>query len=208
VKLLAVTVALVLATPASGAELLVVGRHGTLFGPHAVKAKRARAHGCRVPARTALAALLATDLRVRVRDYGGCAPGTLYVRSVEGQRERGRDGWVYKIAHDAAGIGAAEPSQRTRGHVLWFWCVSGRHGCQRTLEVRAARTGGDTVHVAVTAYDDNGKGIAAAGATVRCGDARALTGKDGTATLIAGASCRRVVATQKGRVRSFPERVA
>jgi hypothetical protein len=125
------------------------------------------------------------------------------VRSVAGQRERGRDGWVYKTGHDAPGVGAGEPSQRTRGHVLWFWCVNGRDGCQRTLEISARRVDPSTVRATVRAYDDNGKGVPAAGATVRCGEASALTGADGTATLIAGAECRRVVATQTGRVRSF-----
>jgi hypothetical protein len=203
VRVLAVTFALLLAAPASGAQLLVVGRDGTLFGPHAVTAKRTRAHGCRVPGRTALAALLAGRLEVRVRDYGGCDPGGLYVHAVAGQRERGRDGWVYKLGHDAPGIGAAEPSQRARGRVLWFWCRSGAHGCQRTLDASARRVDPSTVRVTVRAYDDNGKGVAAVGATVRCGQAEALAGPDGVATLVAGASCRHVVATQTGRVRSF-----
>jgi hypothetical protein len=202
---LAILLALVAAAPASGAELLVVGRGGTtLTGPKAVTAKRTRAHGCRVPARTALAALLASKLAVRVRDYGGCAPGGLYVRSVAGQNERGRDGWVYKLAHDTPGSSAAEPSQRTRGRVLWFWCVSGRHGCQRTLDAKATRTNADEVRVVVTAYDDNGKGIPAAGAHVRCGGVIATTREDGGVTLVAGRDCDRVVATQDGRVRSFP----
>ncbi|MEA2124284.1 MAG: hypothetical protein QOI80_1066, partial [Solirubrobacteraceae bacterium] len=99
---------LTLAPPAGAAELLVVGRSGTLFGPHAVKAKRTRAHGCRVAARTPLAALLASGLKVKVRDYGACAPGGLYVRSVAGQRERGRDGWVYKRGHDTPSVGAGD----------------------------------------------------------------------------------------------------
>ncbi len=199
--------ALALAAPASAAELLVVGRDGTLFGPRAVKAKRARAHGCRVPARTPLAALLATDLRVRVRDYGACAPGGLYVRSVAGQRERGRDGWVFKTAHDAPGVGAGDRSQRTRGRVLWFWCVKGREGCQRTLDATARRVDAGSVRVAVSAYDDNGNAIPAGGATVRCGSAEATTGRDGVGLLAAGEECRRVVATQDGRVRSFAIRV-
>jgi hypothetical protein len=201
--LLVVFFVLLLAAPASAAELLVVGRDGTLLGPRAVKAERTRAHGCRVPARTPLAALLASRLSVQVRDYGACAPGGLYVRAVEGQRERGRDGWVYKTAHDAPGIGAAEPSQRTRGRVLWFWCVSGPDGCQRTLDASARRVDAGSVRVTVRAYDNNGKGIAAAGAVVRCGGAEATAGPGGVAVLTVGAGCRRVVATQPGRVRSF-----
>jgi hypothetical protein len=196
---------LALAPPAGAAELLVVGRSGTLFGPHAVKAKRARAHGCRVGARTPLAALIASGLKVKVRDYGACAPGGLYVRSVAGQGERGRDGWVYKRGHDTPSVGAADPSQRTRGRVLWFWCKNGRHGCQRTLEAVPRRDAGGGVRVTVTAYDDNGNPIAAAGATVRCGKARATADAAGVATFASG--CRRVVATQDGRVRSFGERV-
>jgi hypothetical protein len=147
--------------------------------------------------------LLASRLPVRVRDYGACAAGGLYVGSVAGERERGRDGWVYKTAHDAPGIGAAEPSQRTRGHVLWFWCVNGADGCQRTLEVSARRLDAGTVRATVRAYDDNGEGVPASGAVVRCGGVQATAGAGGVATLSAGPECRRVAAMQSGRVRSF-----
>ena len=207
-RALAVAFALLLAAPASGAQLLVVGRHGTLAGPRAVAAKRTRIAGCHVPARTPLAALLSTRLKVRVRDYGACAPSGLYVRSVAGQAERGRDGWVYKVGNSAPGTGAA--ATRARGRVLWFWCHSGTHGCQRTLAVAPDRdsvNAGGTLRVTVTAYDDNGKGVRAAGARVTFGSASAVADGSGVATLTAPAGARRVVATQTGRVRSFAARV-
>jgi hypothetical protein len=199
-RLLALFAFLALAAPASAGQLLVVGRDGTLAGPRHVKARATRAAGCRVPARTPMAALLATRLEVKVRDYGGCDPGGLYVRSVAGQAERGADGWVYKRTHDTPSVGAADVSQR--GHrALWFWCRYGANGCQRTLDARAIRTSGG-VEVTVTAYDDHGSGVRAEGATVRCGGVTGKTGDIGIVTL--NADCRRVVATQKGRVRSFP----
>lgn len=207
-RFLALFFALLGAAPASGASLLVVGRHGTLFGPRAVAGKGARVAGCHVPRRTPLAALLHTRLKVRVRNYGACAPSGLYVRSVAGQRERGRDGWVFKVGNAAPGIGAA--ATRARGRVLWFWCTFRARGCQRTLAVspdrrRVAR--GGTLRVTVTAFDDNGRGVPAAGATVRFGSASAVADGSGVATLTAPAGARRVVATQTGRVRSFASRV-
>jgi hypothetical protein len=200
--------ALALAPPASAAELLVVGRGGdTLLGPRTVKASKQRASGCRVPARTPLAALLATSLKVKVRDYGGCDPGGLYVRSVNGQRERGRDGWVYKTGHTTPSVGAATVKAR---RVLWFWCANGKRGCQRSLEAvpdRSEAAPGEPLRVTVTAYDDNGKGVRAAGATVRMGSASAQANDEGVATLTVPTTSGAVVATQDGRVRSFGVRV-
>jgi hypothetical protein len=210
VKRLALIICLALATPASAAQLLVVGRGGdTLLGPKAVKAGKQRVRRCRVPARTPLAALLATSLKVRVRDYGGCDPGGLYVFSVQGQRERGRDGWVYKTGHGTPSVGAATVKAK---RVLWFWCANGKHGCQRTLEAvpdRDEATPGEELRVTVTAYDDDGKGVRAKGATVKMGSASATANDAGVATLNVppGAGARKVVATQSGRVRSFPATV-
>lgn len=193
---------LALASPAGATQLLVVGRDGDVLRSGKVKAAKTRAAGCRVPARTPIAALLATTLRVKVRDYGGCDPGGLYVYSVAGQRERGRDGWVYKTAHRTPSVGAAAVKARKR--VLWFWCHNGTNGCQRTLEAVPEPTD-DSVRVFVTAHDDRGKWVAAEGATVTLGDDSATTNAAGVATLPLGHGV--VVARQKGRVRSFPVKV-
>ncbi len=58
-------------------------------------------------------------------------------------------------------------------------------------------------------YDDNGRGVAVAGALVRLGGAQALTGADGVATVAAPAArgAVRVTAERAGMVRSFPARV-
>ena len=116
--------------------------------------------------------------------------------------------------------GAADPSgpfgtgKRLRsGRLLWFWCVQNRAGgCQRTLEARPERTTvapGAPLRVTVRGYDDNGRGVAVAGALVRLGGAQALTGADGVAVVTApGAPARcALTAEHAGMVRSFPERV-
>jgi hypothetical protein len=61
--------------------------------------------------------------------------------------------------------------------------------------------------VTVRGYDDLGKGVAVAGATVRLGSATALTGPDGVAilTIVDGGALR---AEKPGMVRAFPREVA
>jgi hypothetical protein len=86
-------------------------------------------------------------------------------------------------------------------------------GCQRTLEARPERSAvapGAPLRVSVRGYDDNGRGVPVAGALVRMGEAQALTGADGVATVIAPATpgTRRLTAERDGMVRSFPRRVA
>lgn len=220
---LAVLLAVLAAAPAQGAQLLVVGRGGeVLHGPHAVDARAARVvvggHRCTVGARTPLAALLDSDLTYRLRDYGSCSrrardASGLYVRAVGGQKERGRDGWVYKRGNKTPSTGAADLASRTRGRVLWFWCVNGKHGCQRTLDVEPAAESaapGSVLEVTVRAYDDRGRSVPAAGATVTVGDASAVADADGVAAVTLGPETGdlAVVATQDKRVRSFAEEVS
>ena len=54
----------------------------------------------------------------RLRDYGACSrrardAGSLYVRQIGPDRERGRDGWVYKVGSRAGSTGAADPPARS-----------------------------------------------------------------------------------------------
>jgi hypothetical protein len=215
--------ALVAAAPASASELMVVGRTDVLVAPRAASEKSARikveGRRCRLPGRTALAALARTSLKLSVRDYGACGPRAadatgLYVRAVDGERERGADGWVYKLDDEAPSIGAADAGGRfgARTRVLWFWCDSGPTGCQRTLSAtpeRRSASPGETLAVRVRAYDDHGAGVAGAGARVTLGSASAVADAQGVARLEVPARTGTldVVATQSGRVRSFAVQV-
>ena len=68
---------------------------------------------------------------------------------------------------------------------------------------------GAPLRVTVRGYDDNGRGVAVAGALVRLGGAQALTGADGVAMVTAPGApgALRATAEHDGMVRSFPERV-
>ena len=215
------------AAPAQAArvDVLVVGRPGVLrdAAPVTLKATTVRVAGrrCRVGAATPLAALARTPLksRLKLRDFGSCSrrardASGLYVRGIGRQVERGRDGWVYKIGRRAPGTGAADPASRLRGgrQLLWFWCRSGANGCQRTLEVRPDATqvtAGQALRLTVTAYDDDGRGVPAAGATVAFGVDQVQADANGvvTVTVPAGSATVSAVAVQPGMVRSFPVRV-
>ena len=181
---------------------------------------------CAVARNTPLAALLGTGLRVRLRDYGSCGrrtrdSGSLFVTQVGSDRNRGRDGWVYKVGRKSGSAGAADPAGpfgsgglRAGDRVTWFWCVLASSGsCQRTLEVAPASSSaapGSALRVTVRGYDDNGRGVNVAGATVALGSATATTAADGTATLTVPAATGRVrlTATHAGMVDAFPREVA
>ena len=232
--LIAVLAALV-AAPAAGAakrvDLLVVGKAGTLRGPKSVPLKprtvKVGSRRCAVGRATPLSVLAATRLRLSIRDQGACSKdprdaGALYVAAVAGQREKGRSGWVYKVGNRAGTTGAADPSgpfgtgRRLRAgqHVLWFWCtLEASGGCQRTLDARPDRSSaapGETLRVTVRGYDDLGKGLAVAGATVRLGGATAVSDASGVATLTvpAGSGRLRLRAEHDGMVGGFPREVS
>jgi hypothetical protein len=60
----------------------------------------------------------------------------------------------------------------------------------------------------VRGYDDEGRGVAVAGATVFLGSATAQTGAEGVATVTVPAAGRlRLTAAKPGAVRSFPREV-
>ena len=142
------------------------------------------------------------------------------MRKVGPDRAGGPRGWVYKIGHRAGTTGAADPSgpfgtgKRLRGgRLLWFWCEQNRaNGCQRTLELRpdaSTVAPGAPLRVAVRGYDDNGRGVAVAGALVRLGERAGADGRRRRrrAHRPRDAGALRATAEHAGMVRSFPERV-
>jgi hypothetical protein len=210
-------------------ETMIAGKTRTLLPARTVRASattvRAGGRRCAVGAATPLAVLVAARRAggpsLRVKDYGSCGPrpadaGGLFVFQVGRDRNRGRDGWVYKVGRRVGTTPAADPSgpfgtgRRLAGgaRVLWFWCRMGARGCQRTLGISAPRsaTAGSPVTVTVTGYDDMGRGTPVAGATVRIGPVAQTTAADGRATLAApGAGRARVTASARGLVDAFPE---
>jgi hypothetical protein len=234
-RALAIAVAVALIAPASAGaasvQVMVVGKERVLRAPKTVKLKvrtvKVGSERCRVAAATPLAALVATKLKLGVRDFGSCSrrprdAAGLYVAKVGREREKGRGGWVYKVGRRAGSAGAADPSgpfgtgKRLRAgqRITWFWCELNQAGsCQRTLEVQPDRTSaapGEALRVTVRGYDDQGKGVAVAGATVRLGAASAVTAADGTASLTVpgGSGALRLTAERAGMVRAFPREVA
>ena len=70
-------------------------------------------------------------------------------------------------------------------------------------------TAGQALRLTVTAYDDDGRGVPAAGATVAFGGDQVQADANGvvTVTVPAGSATVSAVAVQPGMVRSFPVRV-
>jgi hypothetical protein len=180
---------------------------------------RVRRRRCAAGDGTALAALVRSrPRRLRLRDFGSCSRNPrdgagLFVSAIGPDRNRGQNGWVYKVGRRSATAGAADPSGpfgrgrlRSGQRVTWFYCRLRGGGCQRTLEVRASAESGGLV-ASVRGYDDEGRGVAVEGATVRAGSTSALTGRDGSARLALPAGGHQVVASKPGLVRSFAERV-
>jgi hypothetical protein len=228
---LVAAVALAAAAPApataADVELMVVGKERVLREPADVRLKqrkvKAGGRTCRVGAKTPLSVLAATRLKLGIRDYGRCGrrprdAAGLYVAKVAGERERGRGGWVYKVGRRVGTTGAADPSGpfgtgrqlRDGQRVTWFWCEQDESGgCQRTLEAQPERTTaapGESLRVNVRGYDDQGKGVAVEGATVRLGSATAVSGPDGVAELTV-AEGGRLEASKDSLVRAFPVEV-
>jgi len=225
------TAALLLVAPAhAGAatvQLMVVGKQRVLreAGPVKLTSRSVRVGGrrCAVGRATPLSALAGTRLKLRLRDYGACGrsprdAGSLYVRQIGADRASGASGWVYKVGRRTGTTGAADPSGpfgrgRLQGgaQLLWFWCRQDRgQSCQRTLEVSSAPAvaAGASLSVTVKGYDDNGHGVAVAGATVRLGSSTAVTDASGLAQVTApAAGAARLTAERDGMVRSWPRRV-
>ena len=218
--------ALLLAAPqaaqAASVTMMVAGTSKVLRSAKPVKLADTRrvkvgSRRCTVSGKTPLGVLAATSLTVKVRDYGSCGrrpadAASLFVTRIGAERNRGQDGWVYKVGRKVSSAGAGDRSaRRLRGgdHVLWFYCRTQRTGgCQRTLEARPDRSTaapGETVGVTVRGYDDQGRGIAVAGATVTLGSATATTDADGVAQLVVPAAGRlKLGASRTGMVPAFP----
>jgi hypothetical protein len=181
---------------------------------------RVDGHRCAAGQGTALAALLRSHVgAIGLRDYGSCSArprdsAGLFVRSIRGERNRGVNGWVYKVGPRGASAGAADPAGpfgsgrlRSGARVTWFYCQVGGDGCQRTLAIGAGTEPGGLV-VRVTGYDDRGAGVPVEGATVHAGGATATTGVDGVAHVAAPPGRTRVWAEKAGMIRSFSEVVS
>jgi hypothetical protein len=219
---------------APSVQAMVVGRGGAiLYASPALVAAETSVHvgprSCVVAAATPLAVLVAIRRAggpgYALRDYGHCGgspsnSAQLFVYSLGGERNRGQNGWEYKVGGAAGSTGAGDPSgpsgngQRIRSgeRVLWFWCQASGSGCERTLEVSAASAArhARALTTTVYAYDNEGRGAPVAGASVTLGGARAITGAHGHATLIAPArpGRYRLSATRAGMVPSFPVTIA
>ncbi|MFL5847011.1 MAG: hypothetical protein ACJ762_20195 [Solirubrobacteraceae bacterium] len=212
---------------------MVVGRADLLLAPRTVDARgvvvRASGKRCAAGRGTPLAALAGARRSggpsFTVRDYGGSCSrraadgGALFVTRIGGDRNRGRDGWTYKVGSRSGSAGAADPSGpfgsgllRAGAHVTWFWCRLSRSGsCQRTLAVRSAGrvSRGGRLRVVVRGYDDFGHGRRIGGARVSFGSRSATTNRRGVATVRAPGSGGRVrlTATKRGLVRAFDRQV-
>ena len=207
---------------AAEVDVMVVGKERVLRAPAEVRLKvrtvKVAGRRCRVGAATPLSVLIATRLKLGLRDYGRCGRGPrdaagLYVTRVKREREKGRGGWVYKVGRRTPSLGAADLSgRRLRDgqRVTWFWCEQDDSGgCQRTLEARPDRTTaapGETLSVAVRGYDDRGSGIAVEGATATLGSASAVSDAAGIAVLTVPAEPgeHRIAASREGLVPAFP----
>jgi hypothetical protein len=201
---------------------LVVFRNGTAMQKSVVAAKTTVKVGkkhCAVGAGTPLAALLRSKPGgIRLKDYGACSgkpadAAGLYVSRIRKDSAKGVNGWVYKVGNKVAPAGAADPTGpfgngllKPRARVTWLYCRMKANGCQRTLAITKIQTpGGGQVRVTVRAYDDRGKGRAAAGATVHAAGRTARANSKGVATLTAAPGSANAYATGKGVVRSFGE---
>jgi hypothetical protein len=214
------------AMPANAAapaiEQMVVFRSGKAVLKD-VTARQARVkvgrRRCAAGEGTALAALVRSRIgNLKLRDFGSCSTrprdgAGLFVETIGGDRNRGQNGWVYKVGRRAASAGAADPSGpfgrgrlRRDQRVTWFYCRMKAGGCQRTLEVRALPEPGG-VTVTVRGYDDEGRGAPVDGASVVSEGASAITAADGSARLALPPGRHTVVARKDGLVRSFPEAV-
>jgi len=174
---------------------------------------------CAAGTGTALAALVRSRVGpLRLRDFGSCSSrprdgAALFVEAIGGDRNRGQDGWVYKVGRRGATAGAADPSGpfgrgrlKSGQRVTWFYCRLRGGGCQRTLELEASAEPGG-VAVRVRGYDDEGRGVPVEGASVSAAGVSGVTVADGGVRLALPPGTHRLVAEKDGLVRSFAERV-
>jgi hypothetical protein len=220
--------ALLAAAPPAGATAptvrqMVVFKDGDAV-TRTVKARQASVrvgrHRCVAGEGTALAALVRSHVgELRLRDFGSCSTrprdgAGLFVQAIGGERNRGQNGWVYKVGRRGATAGAADPGGpfgrgrlKQGQRVTWFYCRLRGGGCQRTLEVAARGVAGG-VNATVRAYDDGGREVAVEGATVTSAGVSGVTAGDGSVRLALPSGTHSVIAEKDGLVRSFAEKVA
>jgi len=213
------------AAPAASVELMVAGKQRVLRAAKPAKLTdrrkvRVGSRRCAVSGRTPLGVLAGTSLALKIRDYGSCGrrpadAASLFVSRIGSDRNRGQDGWVYKVGRKVSSAGAGDRSARrlrAGDRLLWFYCRTQRTGgCQRTLEAVPDRTSaapGETVRVTVRGYDDQGRGVVVPGATVTLGSATATSDDAGVAQVIVPAEGRLALgASRAGMVSAFPREV-
>ena len=217
------------AVPAAAAAKAPVVRHLVVLEDGTAKEKRVRASATTVRVgRRRCAAGRATPLAALVRskpgalglkDFGSCSrraadSGQLFVRSIRGQRNRGQDGWIYKVGRKVATAGAADPSGpfgrgrlRTGQRVTWFYGRMRGGSFQRTLELTARQSGAGTLAIRVRGYDDNGRGMPVADADVISRAAKAVTDSSGAAMLSLSPGSHVLRARKRGLIPSFGLRV-
>jgi hypothetical protein len=226
----ALTIAVALAVGAGSAaqaappkvNQLVVFRDGSAKSKASVSTRATRVsvagRRCSAGDGTALAALVRSRPgTLRLHDFGTCSlrpsdGAGLFVRAIGDDANHGQNGWVYKVGRRAASAGAADPSGpfgrgrlRAGQRVTWFYCRMRDGGCQRTLELRLKARSGE-LRATVRGYDDAGKGVVVAGATVSAGGVSAQTDAQGLARLAVPPGSYSAVASKSGLVRSFAER--
>ncbi len=215
-------------------QTMIVGTGGAVLArartvTASASSVRVGGRSCAVAAGTPLAVLAALRSMggpgFAQRDNGPCGASArnsaeLFVDSLAGEANSGQDGWEYMVDGVSGSTGAADPSGAFGNgrllsageRVLWFWCDAQGAGCQRTLEVSVPRSSvaaGGELTVAVTGFDNEGRGVPVAGAIVTLGSDFASTGAGGRATLIAPSAAGRyaVSAARRGLVPSFPETI-
>lgn len=215
-------------------QSMVIGAGGAvLSGARSVSAApttvRVGARSCAVAAGTPLSVLAALRKAggpsFALRDYGRCGSsprnsGQLFVYSLGGERNRGQDGWEYKVDGVSGSTGAGDPSGpmgdgrrlRAGSQVLWFWCVAFAGGCQRTLHLAvgaATASRGGSLAVTVTGDDNEGRAAPVTGAIVTVGTDFASTSAAGQATLVVPSvpGTYTVSARKSGLVGSFPQTI-
>ena len=217
------------AAPAASVAKAPVISQLVAFKSGATVEKKVRARGltvkvgrrrCAAGDGTALAALFrAKPGRIGLRDYGSCSrrardAGQLFVRSIRKERNRGLDGWVYKVGRKWAPAGAGDPSGpfgrgrlRSGQRVTWFYGRTRGGSFQRTLELTAKQSGVGTLVVKVRGYDDEGKGVAVEGADVISRAAQTVIDSNGAAVLNVPPGSYVLRARKRGLVPSFGVRV-
>jgi hypothetical protein len=201
-------------------QVMVVGKSGMLVEAMTLRARatvvRASRRACKVAGSSPLAALAGAldnrDVRWHVRDFGRCerrnarSSGQLFVDRVARDRNRGQDGWVYKVNDYAPTVGAADTAGRrlrNGDRVLWLYCVmdAASRSCQPSLRI----VPGAALRVGVHAYDNERHAKPAAGALVTLGPASAIADANGVASLASPPAGRySLTATAPGAVPAFP----